>query len=261
MSFWIIVANRLEKFLGTVVKTLAYPFHTLFPKKRFTIPLHAKPLLASKETSSIPKIIWQTNYTNCVSLPVYVNYLFNRLMGYDFEYRYVSTEERLEFIKKNAPQRYIDAFEQLADGAAQADFWRLFVLNHTGGVYMDIDAHVVWPLSKIIQPDDKEIILMTKHRYSNYFIATAPNNPHLAKTLEIIVENIERKDVSGGVYNLTGPNALNKAIGNAAVNHRHTKITCIQGSFTNEYFQYIDKPRGKWTYKKQEELLKQGDLK
>jgi len=256
MSFWIIVANRLEKILGTVVKTLAYPFHTLFPKKRFTIPAHATPLCTSKHKSVIPKIIWQTNYTNHVSLPVYANYLFNRLMGYDFEYRYVSTEERLAFIKQHAPKRLISAFEQLTDGAAQADFWRIFVLNHTGGVYMDIDAHAVWPLSKIIKEHDKELILMTKHRYSNYFIATAPNNPHLAKTLEIIVENIEQKNIGGGVYDLTGPTALNRAIGESVVNHRHNRITCIQGSFTNEHFQYIDKPRGKWTYKKQEELLK-----
>jgi len=32
-----------------------------------------------------------------------------------------------------------------------------------------------------------------------------------------------------------------------------------QGSFTNEHFQYIDKPRGKWTHKKDSELLKNKD--
>ncbi|RLA79851.1 MAG: glycosyl transferase, partial [Epsilonproteobacteria bacterium] len=34
------------------------------------------------------------------------------------------------------------------------------------------------------------------------------------------------------------------------------KYTCNQGGFTNEYFQYIDKPRGKWTHAKKEDLLK-----
>lgn len=256
MSTKIVIANRLEKIAGTLVKVFAYPFHTLFPKKRFTIPLISKPIISSKKEYLIPKIVWQTNYTNRVSLPVYVNYLFNRLMSLDFEYRYVSTEERLEFIQKNASKRYIDAFEKLTDGASQADFWRLFVLNHTGGVYMDIDAHAVWPLSKILLPEDKELILMTKHRYSNYFMASTPNNPHLAKALEIIVDNIEQRNIGGGVYDLTGPTALNKAIGEEKVKHRHNRITCIQGSFTSEHFQYIDKPRGKWTYKKQYELLK-----
>lgn len=256
MNFFIIITNRLAKIMGVIIKTISYVFHFFFPKKRFTIPEYSKPYFTGN-TLSIPKVIWQTNYTNHVTLPVYVNYLFNRLMSPDWEYRYVSTEARLEFIKAHASERFLNAFEQLTDGASQADFWRLFTLNHSGGVYMDIDAHAVWPLSWMIRPDDKELLLMTKHRFSNYFIATAPNNPHLQKTLEIIVDNIEQKNIGGGVYDLTGPTALNKAIEDeAATNHRHNKYTCIQGSFTNEYFQYMDKPRGKWTHAKKEELLK-----
>jgi mannosyltransferase OCH1-like enzyme len=177
-------------------------------------------------------------------------------MSLDWEYRYVSTEARFEFIKEHASEKVFNAFEKLTDGAAQADFWRLFVLNYYGGVYMDIDAHLVWPLSKIVQSHDKEVFLMTKHNYSNYFIAASKNNLYLQKALEMIVENIEQKKTAGGVYDLTGPTVLNRAIGNDIVNHRHNKYTCIQGSFTNEYFQYIDKPRGKWIYTKSENLLK-----
>ena len=149
-----------------------------------------------------------------------------------------------------------DAFEQLTDGASQADLWRLFILNYYGGVYMDIDAHAVWPLSKIIKPEDKEVFLMTKHNYSNYFIASSKSNTYLEKAINMIVDNIEKKNIGNGVYDLTGPTVLNKAIGDEEVNHRHNRITCVQGSFTNEYFQYIDKPRGKWTHVKKEDLLK-----
>lgn len=255
MNIGPLIINRLAKFFGTMIKGFSYLFHFFFPKKRFIIPEYSQPLLKGKELS-IPKIIWQTNYTNHVTLPVYINYLFNRLMSMDWEYRYVSTEARLEFIKMHASEQNFKAFEQLTDGAAQADFWRLFVLNYHGGVYMDIDAHAVWPLSKMIAPKDTEVFLMTKHNYSNYFIASAPNNPHLQKALEMIVDNIEQKNIDGGVYNLTGPSVLNKTIGDQIVNNRHTKITCIQGSFSNEYFQYMDKPRGKWIHAKNEELLK-----
>lgn len=253
----IIIFNRLTKILGIFVKGLAYLFHFIFPKKRFTIPKESNAFFPSKTPGSITKIIWQTNYTNHVSLPVYVNYLFNRLMSLDWNYRYVSTEDRLDFMRSHASAQISSAFEQLTDGASQADLWRLFVLNYYGGVYMDIDAHAVWPLSKMIKPDDKEVFLMTKHNYSNYFIASSKNNPHLEKAITIIVDNIEKKNIGSGVYDLTGPTALNKAIGNDVVNHRNNRVTCIQGSFTNEYFQYIDKPRGKWTYAKNEDLLKQ----
>jgi mannosyltransferase OCH1-like enzyme len=256
MSFGIIVANRLIKLSGALVKTLSYPFHYLFPKKRFTIPIHSKAFFKSKTKSKIPKTIWQTNYTNKVALPVYVNYLFNRLLSLDWEYRYVSTEERLEFIKKHATNEISTAFEQLTDGASQADLWRLFVLNYYGGVYMDIDAHLVWSLSNIIKPDFKELFLLNKEHYTNYFMASSPNNPHITKSIEIIVDNIQNKKIGSGVYDLTGPTVLNRAIGEDKVNHRFYRVTCNQGSFTNEYFQYIDKPRGKWTYVKKENLIK-----
>ncbi len=256
MNFIIIIVNRVSKLLGALIKAFSYLFHFIFPKKRFTIPTESHALFSSQTPTNITKIIWQTNYSNNVSLPVYMNYLFNRLMSLDWEYRYVSTEDRLDFMRTHASQQIADAFEQLTDGASQADLWRLFVLNNYGGVYMDIDAHAVWPLSKMIKPEDSEVFLMTKHNYSNYFIASAKNNPHLEKAIAIIVDNIEKKNIGNGVYDLTGPTALNKAIGDDVVNHRHNRITCIQGSFTNEYFQYIDKPRGKWTYAKKDELLK-----
>ncbi len=256
MSFPIVLTNRLIKITGAIFKTLSYPFHFIFPKKRFTIPLRSKAIIKSKQEYKIPKIIWQTNYSNKVSLPVYLNYLFNRLMSLDYEYRYVSTEDRLTFLKENASEELYNAFEKLTDGASQADVWRLFVLNHIGGVYMDIDAHLVWPLSKIKKPQDSEVFLRNKKQITNYFIASSKNNPILEKSLNIIIDNISQERIEGGVYNLTGPTVLGLAIGDEKVNERFYRITCVQGSFTNEYFQYIDKPRGKWNYAKNEDLIK-----
>jgi len=257
MPLKIILANRVIKILGTIVKTFSYLFHFIFPKLRFTIPAQSDPIIKSNNETLIPKIIWQTNFTAKASLPVYANYLFNRLMALDYEYRYVSTEERHEFMNEFASKEIATAFNQLTDGAAQADLWRMFVLNYYGGVYMDIDAHIVWPMSKIISPKDKELFLLNKQHYTNYFIASAKENETIKKTIEIIVNNVNEKKIGGGVYDLTGPTTFNTAIGDTEVNHRFYKITCIQGSFTNEHFQYIDKPRGKWTHAKKEELLKE----
>ena len=130
-----LIANRLIKILGHVSKLLCYPFHYIFPKKRFTIPSYAKPILSSKKSSRVPRIIWQTNFTDHVSLPVYLNFLFNRLMSPSYEYHHVSTEERLEFVKKHAPEQTVQAYQKLTDGASQADLWRLLVLTTLGGVY------------------------------------------------------------------------------------------------------------------------------
>ncbi len=256
MSFKIVVANRSIKILGTIIKTFSYPFYLIFPKKRFIIPKQSNPWRKSNKETLIPKIIWQTNFTNSVSLPIYINYLFNRLMSLSYEYRYMGTEDREEFLREYAPKEIYNAYIQLTDGASQADLWRMFVLNYYGGIYMDIDAHLVWPLAYIIKSEDREIFLLNKREYTNYFIATQKNNPTIEKTIKIVVDNIEKKKIDRGVYHLTGPTTLNQAIGDSEVNHRFYRITCVQGSFTNEHFQYIDKPKGKWIYSKNEELLK-----
>lgn len=257
MYLLIIINNRLCKIFGTLVKTISYPFHWILPNKRFTIPSVSSAKLTSNKKFLIPKTIWQTNYTNKVSLPIYINYLYNRLMSLDWEYRYVSTEERLSFIQQHGTPEQIAAFCRLTVGAAQADFWRIFVLNELGGVYMDIDGHAVWPLSKIIKPEVQELILSRQHDYTNYFIASAPNNTLLIKILEQTINNIQSNNSKNeSVYGLTGPGVLNEVIGDKKINHRNYKITCIQGSFTNEHFQYIDKPRGKWTYVDKNDLLK-----
>ena len=252
----IVICNGLFRLLGNIVKILSYPFHAVFPKKRFTIPEFSPAKLKSKRTDKITPIIWQTNYSNKVTLPMYCNYLFNRLMSLSYDYRYVSTEEREAYIKQNADERIFNAYSKLTDGAAQADFWRVFTLWKEGGIYVNIYGRLLFPLSQIIQPNDSEVLIKRRDKYTNFFLACEKGHPIMQQTLEIIVSNIENRRIEGGVFVMTGPDTLNSAIGNQQVNTRRDKITCAQGTFTNEYFQYIDKPRSKWNYKKNEELLK-----
>lgn len=253
---FIVICNGVIRLFGNIVKMLSYPFHALFPKKRFTIPAYSPAKIRSKQPTQITKTIWQTNYSNKVTLPIYANYLFNRLMSLSYDYRYVSTEEREAYIKANADERTFNAYSKLTDGAAQADFWRIFTLLREGGIYIDIDGHLVYPLSKIINENDSEVLIKRRNKYTNFFLASEKGNWILKDTLELIISNIENRRIEGGVFTMTGPNTLNNAIGDKIVNFRRDKITCAQGTFTNEYFQYIDKPGSKWNYKKNEDLLK-----
>lgn len=252
----IVICNGVFRLFGNIVKILSYPFHAVFPKKRFTIPEYSAAKVQAKKPTKITKTIWQTNYSNQVTLPMYANYLFNRLMSLSYDYRYVSTEEREAYIKAHADERTFNAYSKLTDGAAQADFWRIFTLLREGGVYIDIDGHLVYPLSQIINENDSEVLIKRRDRYTNFFLAAEKGNWILKETLELIISNIENRRIEGGVFSMTGPETLNQAIGDKAVNFRRDKITCAQGTFTNEYFQYIDKPGSKWNYKKNEDLLK-----
>ena len=211
------------------------------------LPDRSAPLVKGTKTYAIPRTIWQTNFTNKVTLPVYFNFLFNRVLAPGFDYRFMVTADRETFVCDNYPGKIYEAYSRIQIGAAQADFWRVLVLQKYGGVYMDIDAHLIWPLGKILESDQEELFLQIKTgEISNYFIASKPNNPNLQAIIDQIVENIENES-SENVYELTGPGVFNKVLGSRDVPKRYYVYTCNQGNFTNEHFQYIDKPQGKWT--------------
>lgn len=180
-------------------------------------------------------------------LSTLINYLFNRLLSYDYDYRFMTNEDISDYIKSNFPAETFESYSKIQIGAAQADFWRLLVLYKHGGVYMDIDAHLIWPLSSIIKPEQTELYLVIKNgEISNYFIASKNDNINLMKMINIILKNIE-EDTIETVYILTGPGVLNQVLNINKVNTVYYRYTCNQGNFTNAFFQYIDKPEGKWT--------------
>jgi mannosyltransferase OCH1-like enzyme len=90
----ILLARTLIKISANLSKLFCYGFHFIFPKARFTLPTQSNALFRTKRTHAIPHVIWQTNFTNRVTLPVYLNYLFNRLMAPSFEYRFMITQAR-----------------------------------------------------------------------------------------------------------------------------------------------------------------------
>lgn len=255
----ILILNRLIRLVGNLFKILAYPFHFFLPKYRFTIPKYSPAKTKLSTRSAIPRTIWQTNFTNKCTLPVYMNYLFNRLLSLNCNYRYVSTEERGEYLKNNAPEGVYEAYIRLTNGAAQADLWRLVVLYNEGGVYMDIDATLVRSLDRILATENLGIYIKYKNdtQFTNYFIASAPNNPLLKQLIEQAVYNVENYKPEMGVYGSTGPGVFDEVLKSAGgLNTEDRKYICIQGAFVNEHFQYLDRPGTKWIHANREELVK-----
>ncbi|MGD8234197.1 glycosyltransferase family 32 protein [Vibrio sp. TRT 1302] len=254
----ILISNRFIRLTGNLFKILSYPFHWVLPNVRFEIPSYSPAKVKRDGEAAIPRVIWQTNFTNKCTLPMYLNYLFNRLMSLNCDYRYVSTEERDIYLKKHASLEIYDAYSRLTDGAAQADMWRLFVLYTEGGVYMDIDATLVWPLDRVLGAEKKALYVKVSKNteITNYFIASKPKNKELKDCVYQVVKNINNYDPKNGVYNTTGPAVLNMILKKYSVNTIDRKFACIQGSFTNEYFQYMDKPRGKWIHQDSNKLVK-----
>lgn len=242
----ILLASRLIKLAANLLKLACYAFHFAFPNKRFTLPTRDGPWIRSRHPAAIPRILWQTNFTDRVTLPVYLNYLFNRCMAPGFEYRFMITEARADFIRQHYSEQTFRNYSRLRIGAAQADFWRVLVLQAHGGVYLDIDAHLTWPLGRLLGPDRSSLFIRTKRdTLNNFFIASAPNSPHLKAVIQAIGTNIEENTIKG-VFDMTGPGVFNRVLDVHRLDTVLYRYACIQGSFTNEHFQYLDKPQGKW---------------
>lgn len=249
------LSSRLIKLLANSLRPVFYLHYWLFPKQRFylrssnsksTFRLN-QPISAPSKSCIIPKIIWQTNYTNKVALPIKVAWWCNRILSADHDYRLQTTSERLEFIEQHFPGRISNLYGRLTIGAAQADLWRLLILYKYGGVYMDIDAHLVWPLHRIIQADTPELFLRYKDgAATNYFIASRPESPIIKAIIDEVLYRVEHSQASN-IYEITGPDVFQEVLSKHEHIWRFSKHTCLQGNFSNKFFQYIDKPEGPWT--------------
>jgi len=238
------------------MRPLFYLHYWLLPQQRFklensaaisTSPGGIANYNPRSAATLIPKIIWQTNYTNKVSLPIKAAWCWNRLLSRSYQYRFHSTEDRLAFVEQNFPGKPTELYNRLTIGAAQADLWRLMVLYTHGGVYMDIDSHFVWPLNRFIEAGTSEIFLRYKNKNAtNYFIASAPANPNIKSLLDEVLYRIETSK-SNNVYDITGPSVFQDVLAERSHNWRLSQHTCLQGNFSNKFFQYLDKPQGCWT--------------
>lgn len=233
-----LLVARILQLLGTLMKGVFLVHHALAPNARFTIPAVAAPLFRSRTATKIPKVFWITNYDNKVTLSLYANHWWNRLLSPTFEHRFCDDDACLAFIRANFDERTIAAYSSLQIGAAKADYWRALVLQKVGGVYADIDAALCWPLEWMVGTDRDELFVAQKDgTITNYFVACAPGHPVLSKTTDQVRRNIEENRIRS-VFHLTGPAVLDEAAKGAAVRTDETRIVCRQAMFTNKLLQY-----------------------
>jgi mannosyltransferase OCH1-like enzyme len=241
------LSRKSTKVLANGLKPVFVLDYWLRPKKRYTLPSFSPPR-KRVDSGPIPFRIWQTNYTDKVTLSIYTNYLFNRRLTPEFEYNYVSDEQCDSFVKESYPSEIYSAFSRLQIGAARADFWRILVLAKHGGIYLDIDSNFVRPPSGYLDGERTEVFVRNrKGNITNYFIASAPGNPILLQLISRILKNIKESNATT-VNHLTGPKVVDLVVRkhpNAYV--ADGREICTQGQFTNKMLQYVDKKGGIWT--------------
>ncbi|MEO6149555.1 MAG: glycosyltransferase, partial [Mucilaginibacter sp.] len=116
---------------------------------------------------AIPKYIFQTFKTKKLPLITRWHIWNMKRQNPEYEYFLYDDEDIQEFFKKEFPEAYLKAYNQLTIGAAKADFFRYAILYKKGGVYLDIDSGMSKPLKYLIQPDD--VALISKERHVGLF--------------------------------------------------------------------------------------------
>lgn len=106
---------------------------------------------------------------------------------------YYSESARLHFIKKYFPD-YLNYYKTLIPGAYRADLWRLLILYHYGGIYMDMGMKLLHPLKEFILADDQMVVAIDVDASAiiNGFLAFCPKHPILKFMIDWVIDNIHR---------------------------------------------------------------------
>lgn len=241
------IRYRAVKIAANTTKGALLAHMALFPQARRTVPQHDPARRGDLPDKRIPRIIWQTNYTDRVTLPLHANFRFNRFMAPEFEYRYCTDADQVAFIAEHFPQRYGEAFHRLQIGAAKADFWRVLVLLKHGGIYHDIDSNFSAPPEGVIAADDEALFIhMDNGEVTNYCMAAAPGHPVLQAIADRIVENIAAGTLQS-VYDMTGPTVVDEVVKQFGLTTLNFRALCTQGQFTNKRAQYEGRKHRPWS--------------
>lgn len=162
----------------------------------------------------IPKTIFQTFKSS--SLPWITKWHIYRMkkMNPNYVYEFYTDERIIEFIRTYFGIDTLNIYLKIQVGAAKADFFRYLVLFQFGGIYLDIDSQIKQPLDKLIKSDDRAIISLEDNQrfYVQWAMLYEANHPFLAKTIEIVVENIRHNKYPIDSHKMTGPSAYTEAI-------------------------------------------------
>ncbi|KAL3792118.1 hypothetical protein HJC23_013392 [Cyclotella cryptica] len=165
----------------------------------------------------VPKIIHQT-WFEPVTQDKYPNMsrLIESWKKSGWEYYFYDDGTAGEFLSTHFPPEVREAYESITPGAFKADLFRYCVLLIRGGVYADMDVLLETNLDDAIASD---IGFMTPidepgtdvgHRSClwNGLIASAPGHPFLARTIEIVVNNIRNRFTAVDYDDMLCPNPI-----------------------------------------------------
>ncbi|KAL7543930.1 hypothetical protein ACHAWF_007486 [Thalassiosira exigua] len=188
----------------------------------------------------VPKIIHQTWYEP-VTREGYPNMsrLIESWKRSGWEYYFYDDESAGEFLGTHFPPEVKEAYDSITPGAFKADLFRYCVLLIRGGVYADMDVLLETNLDDAIADDVGFMAPIDEpgsevgHRSClwNGLIASAPGHPFLARTIEIVVNNIRNRFTAVDYDDMLCPNPILSV--SHTVDTLFTAGPCILGASIN----------------------------
>lgn len=167
------------------------------------------------EYEGIPKVIYRTGRYKVDELPIEVRELYEREMIENPAYTlfYFDDADCRQLIKDTQNESWYTTYDELIPSAYKADFWRYVVLFKFGGIYLDFSHMALVPFDEIIQ-GHTEFFLKDKSDLvgvNNSFIGCKKENKILFEAIQLCVQNVAQKNKVLKIFEITGPQLLEKA--------------------------------------------------
>lgn len=138
----------------------------------------------------IPKKIYQTN-----KLPqpdFAVNNIKN--LNLEYEYQFFSDDDCVQFIQNFFGNDILNVYFNIRTLQHRADLFRYCLLYTYGGVYMDIDIQLLFPIDDIINLSENSKLISAKHDTKGNeiyqgFLISEPKNEIFLPLIEDILKN------------------------------------------------------------------------
>ncbi|MBN2664295.1 MAG: hypothetical protein JXR68_11650 [Bacteroidales bacterium] len=163
---------------------------------------------------SITKNIFQTYKTQKLPLITIWHIYIMQRRNPKYRYHFYTDSMIEDFIKNEFDKEIFELYKRINIGAAKADFFRYAILYKKGGVYLDIDSLIKRKLDDIILPNDKAIISLGGHKknFIQWALFFEAGHPFLKKTLDLVIDNLQKNKFPFDVHKMTGPTVYTEAI-------------------------------------------------
>ena len=132
-----------------------------------------------------------------------------------FSHQLFDRSRGLKFLRENMGPRWVGAFRMAHDPAQEADFLRLCLLAHSGGVYADADDDLTGDLAGLLtRAGDRGLILCREPLgglLANNFIASPARHPVVVSAARMARAALLQRS-NETVWSSTGPGLLTRAV-------------------------------------------------